>query len=148
VKTKTITPERLFGFVRGLSIDEWVALDGIGEKSAVSLTEWFADDRNAKLFQALERAGVIAILPEHVKPENAALVGKTFVLTGELTNFTRDEAKRKIKQLGGSVSSSVSGKTDFVVAGTDPGSKYDNAVKLGVKILNEEEFLGLLSPTP
>ncbi|MGB4833693.1 MAG: NAD-dependent DNA ligase LigA [Candidatus Moraniibacteriota bacterium] len=144
VKTKTITPERLFEFVQGLSIDEWVVLDGIGEKSAVSLTEWFADERNAKLFQALERARVIAILPEHVKLENAALVGKTFVLTGELTNFTRDEAKRKIKQLGGSVSSSVSGKTDFVVAGTDPGSKYDNAKKLGVKILNEEEFLSLI----
>lgn len=144
VKTKTITPEKLLEFVQGLSVDDWVALDGIGEKSAVSLQAWFAAAAHAKLLSALSAAGVVAVLPERIQTENAPFRGKTFVLTGELARFTRDEAKRTIKQFGGSVSSSVSQKTDFVVAGTDPGSKYDNAKKLGVKILDEEHFLKLI----
>lgn len=143
VKSKTIAPERLLETVGRLSLAEWVALDGIGDKSAASLSEWFVDERNQKLLQALDRSGIVAILPERIRLANAALSGKTFVLTGELVRFTRDEAKRKIKQLGGSVSSSVSRKTDFVVAGADPGSKYDNAKKLGVPILDEAEFLKL-----
>lgn len=144
VKTKTIAPERLLEIVSQLSTADWVALDGIGEKSAASLSEWFSDERNAKLLLALDRSGVIALLPERIHTENAPFSGKTFVLTGELSRFTRDEAKRKIKQLGGSVSSSVSRKTDFVVAGTDPGSKYDNAKKLDVPILDEAGFIKLI----
>lgn len=144
VKTKTISPEHLLEFVQSLSLDEWTALDGIGEKSAASLSEWFGDERNSRLMHSLGKAGVSAVLPAAVSTENARFAGKTFVLTGELSGFTRDEAKRKIKQLGGAVSSSVSRKTDFVVAGTDPGSKYDNARELGVTILDEEQFLKLL----
>ena len=144
VKTKTITPERLLETVSRLSTADWVALDGIGDKSAASLSEWFGDERNQKLLQALDAAGVVALLPERLNTENAPLSGKTFVLTGELSRFTRDEAKRTIKQLGGQVSASVSRKTDFVVAGTDPGSKYDNAKKLGVPILDEAGFIKLI----
>ncbi len=144
VRAKTIAPERLLAFVRELSIESWIALDGIGEKSAESLTEWFADEGNEKLLLALDHSGVTAVLPEQVDLGHAVLAGKTFVLTGELKRFTRDEAKRTIKQLGGSVTASVSQKTDFVVAGSDPGSKYDNAKKLGVKILDEDEFLKLI----
>lgn len=144
VKTKTITPERLLETVKGLSLEDWVALDGIGDKSAASLSEWFSDERNAKLLLALDRSGVVTLLPERVNTENAALAGKTFVLTGELSRFTRDEAKRTIKQLGGQVSASVSRKTDFVVAGTDPGSKYDNAKKLNIPILDEAGFIKLI----
>ena len=125
-----------------------VSLDGIGDKSAASLIEWFSDERNAKLMRAMGTAGVVALLPERTVGENRRFTGKTFVLTGELSRFTRDEAKRTIKQLGGQVSASVSRKTDFVVAGTDPGSKYDTAKKLGVKIVNEEEFLNLLAAKP
>ena len=66
------------------------------------------------------------------------------MFTGSLKNLTRDEAKQKIRRLGGDVSSSVSRETDFVVVGTDPGSKYDKAKKLGVKIIDEKEFLGML----
>lgn len=144
VKTKSITPAKLLTFAESRSLEDWVALDGIGEKSAESLSEWFADERNAKLMTALDMAGVVALLPTPVATEKAALTGKTFVLTGELTRFTRDEAKRTIKQLGGKVTASVSQKTDFVVAGTDPGSKYDNAKKLGVAILDEAAFLKLI----
>lgn len=144
VKTKTITPERLLETVSRLSTADWVALDGIGDKSAASLSEWFGDERNQKLLQALDAAGVVALLPEQLNTENAPLSGKTFVLTGELSRFTRDEAKRTIKQLGGQVSASVSRKTDFVVAGTDPGSKYDNAKKIGIPILDEAGFIKLI----
>ncbi len=145
VTTKTVAPERLLETVSRLSTADWVALDGIGDKSAASLSEWFGDERNQKLLQALDAAGVVALLPERLNTENAPLSGKTFVLTGELSRFTRDEAKRTIKQLGGSVTASVSRKTDFVVAGTDPGSKYDNAKKLGVPILDEAQFLKLVA---
>ena len=72
------------------------------------------------------------------------LAGKTFVLTGGLETYTRDEVKRIIEELGGRVSSSVSKKTDFVIVGRDPGSKYETAIRLGVRTLNEEELLKIL----
>ena len=73
------------------------------------------------------------------------IVGRTFVLTGTLSKFKRDEAKRIIEELGGKVSGSVSKKTDYVVAGAEPGSKLDDANKLGIKVLNEEDFISMLN---
>lgn len=143
-KAKTMRPARLLEFAASRSIDDWTALDGIGQKSALSLSEWFAEERNGRLMAALDAAGVVMLMPELIRAETAPLSGKTFVLTGELARFTRDEAKRTIKQLGGQVTASVSQKTNYVVAGTDPGSKYDNAKKLGVPILDEAGFLKLI----
>ncbi len=84
VKTKTLLPGKLLALAQALSLEAWVALDGIGEKSALSLSEWFADERNSKLMQALEKAGVVTVVPERVEAKNVAFAGKTFVLTGEL----------------------------------------------------------------
>ena len=82
---------------------------------------------------------------ERPRAVSAALAGKTYVLTGSLEGFTRDEAERKILERGGRVSSGVSRKTEAVIAGAEPGTKLTAAQKLGVRILNEEEFIELLS---
>lgn len=116
---------------------------GIGPRIAESVYKFFHDQRNLELLERLRNAG----LNFEVKPEEKAkkkLAGKTFVFTGTLKNFTREEAKEKVEELGGKVSNSVSRKTDYVVVGENPGSKYDKARQLGVKIITEEEFLELI----
>ncbi|MBI2514746.1 NAD-dependent DNA ligase LigA, partial [Candidatus Wolfebacteria bacterium] len=79
------------------------------------------------------------------KTKNLKLKTKTLVLTGALESMTRDQAKEKIRELGGEVSESVSRKTDYLVAGSEPGSKYEKAKRLGVKIVGEKEFLNLIN---
>lgn len=128
---------------RSMSVEEWIAIKGIGAKSAESLQAWFADPKHQSMLDRLRELGVSVVPPEH-SGEPQIFHGQTFVLTGELTSFTRDAAKDMIQKRGGSVSSSVSRKTSYVVAGTHPGSKLDAAQKLGVAVLNEEEFKLLL----
>jgi DNA ligase (NAD+) len=84
--------------------------------------------------------GVHIIIPEKKKRQEMSFSGMTFVLTGELSAFTRDEAKAMIKEKGGSVSSAVSRKTTYVIAGQHPGSKYEHAKKLGVRVVDEKQF--------
>ncbi|MDO8668679.1 MAG: NAD-dependent DNA ligase LigA [Candidatus Buchananbacteria bacterium] len=114
----------------------------VGIRVAESILNWFSDKKNLNLISDLMKLGVKINNP--AKRISSQLAGKIFVLTGELGSLSRDEAKDKIKKLGGHVSSAVSRKTDFVVAGHNPGSKYDKADKLGVKIINENEFLKML----
>jgi DNA ligase (NAD+) len=127
-----------------ISLEDWYKIKGIGEKSAESLVEWFGFANNQALLKMLAEEGVKIIFPEKKTLAAQPLRGLTFVLTGELADFTRDEAKAIIKQKGGVVSSSVSNQTDYVVAGANPGSKYANAKKWGVKILDEKEFKKIL----
>ena len=127
-----------------ISKEEWLSIDGIGEKSAESLAEWFGDTKHQALLRALEAEGVEILLPEKTTLSKQSLLGMAFVLTGELHSFTRDDAKAMIKEKGGSVSSSVSTKTDYVVAGANPGSKYEKAKELGVKVVDEKEFRKIL----
>jgi len=115
----------------------------VGPIVAKSIYDWFRDARNLKLLERLERNGV-GVRKQKTENRKQTLVGKVFVLTGTLEGLTREEAKRKIRVLGGDVSSAVSKNTDFVVAGEDPGSKYDKAKKLGVNIVREKEFLEML----
>jgi DNA ligase (NAD+) len=125
--------------------EDWLRIKGIGNKSAESLAEWFNDKNNLKLLEKMEERGVVLEIPNQANAtKDHKLSGKTFVLTGELTSFTRDEAKDMIRKRGGDISSSVSKKTDYVVAGENPGSKYDKAQELGVKIIGEKEFEKLL----
>lgn len=124
--------------------EELTAIPEVGPKMAASIVAFFRDNASLALIEKLRRAGVNMIeeLPE---AEDLPLAGKTFVLTGGLEKFSRKEAQDFIEKLGGKVSSSVSKKTDYVVAGADPGSKYDKARELGITILNEAEFVGLLN---
>lgn len=116
----------------------------IGPRIAQSVARFFRDERNLGVIEKLNKAGVTLEVKEHKKRAREELAGKTFVLTGALTNFTREEAKSMIEEQGGNVSSSVSKKTDYVIVGAEPGSKYDKARALGIKTLSEEEFIKLV----
>ena len=124
--------------------EELQKIDGIGPKVAESVFYWFKDKHNRELFERLLKR-IKIILPEKSPLlEKSKIRGKIFVLTGTMESVSRDKAKEEIKLRGGHLSESVSKNTDFVVAGAEPGSKYDKAKKLGVKIIGEKEFLKLL----
>lgn len=128
-----------------IAVQQWQSIKGIGEKSAESLVEWFSKKENIEMLRKMHIAGVMLEAPGEVDDtESYKFSGLTFVLTGELVGFTRDEAKDMIRKKGGSVSSSVSKKTDYVLAGENAGSKLQKAKDLGVKVLTEEEFVKLL----
>lgn len=117
----------------------------IGPVVAQSIVDFFAEKHNREVIEQLRSCGVW--WEERSKrgmPADSPLQGKTFVLTGTLPGMTREAAKEKIEHLGGKVTGSVSSKTDYVVAGTDPGSKYDKANELGITILDEAGLLELL----
>lgn len=125
------------------SLEELKDIEGVGPVVALSIESWFKDKENKKLFTRLMR--LVRIQGVQKKDSSsAAFSGKTFVLTGSLENMSRDEAKDKIRALGGKVSSSVSKNTDYVVAGAEPGEKLEKAEELGVKVLGEKEFAKLL----
>ena len=125
------------------SFEELSGIRDIGPTIAKSVVSFFSFD-NIKLVNDLKKIGVNTVYLKKTI-ENTDFSGKTFVLTGSLENFTRDEAKMKIEALGGKVSSSVSKKTGVVVVGRDAGSKLTKAKELGVMVWNEEEFLNILS---
>jgi len=140
-RRKITTLDNIINFFPEIKAEEWRSIKGIGEKSAESLVQWFSKEENLNLLKKMQELGVnIEIQNTRNKTQDTKLQGKTFVLTGELKNWTRDEAKDMIRSAGGDVSGSVSKKTDYVVAGENPGSKYKNAQELKVKIINEEEF--------
>ena len=111
----------------------------MGPIVARSIYDWWRDEKNLRILDKLDKNGVV-VRNQESGIRNQVLAGKNFVLTGALESLTREQAKAKIRELGGDVSSSVSKNTDFVVAGSEPGSKYDKAKKLGVRIVDEEEF--------
>ncbi len=125
--------------IQEASREELESVPNIGSVVAASIHEYFSNAQNKKLVADLLARGVTIVAP----PKRGAqpLRGKTFVLTGTLASLTREEAKEKVRALGGDVSSSVSAKTDYVVVGAEPGSKFEKAKKLGVPLLSEEEFL-------
>ncbi len=124
------------------SVDELKEVNEVGPRVAESIREFFDEPRNQELVKHLRK---YLTFTGKKKERGTALAGKSFVLTGTLANYSRDDAKRMIEDAGGKVSGSVSKKTDYVVAGADPGSKLDKARDLGVKVIGEEEMLALVS---
>ena len=129
--------------IQEATLEELQNTPDIGPVVAQSIYEWFQKPYNQKLLSKFKKAG-IHVLEEKTTKESSKLAGKIFVLTGTLENLGRDEAKEMIRELGGDVSGSVSKNTDYVVAGSEPGSKYDQAKKFGLKIVSEKEFLNML----
>ncbi|MBK7708026.1 MAG: NAD-dependent DNA ligase LigA [Acidobacteria bacterium] len=128
------------------SVEQLDDIPEIGLTVAESVSGWFRDERNIELVERLKSFGVkTEIDSDSVANLDERFVGKTFVLTGKLESFTRDEAARLIEQRGGRTASSVSKKTDFVVAGSDAGSKLTKAESLGVTVLDESEFQAMLA---
>jgi DNA ligase (NAD+) len=130
--------------IAGAGVEELTAVEGVGPVIAESLQQFFAADRNQVVVDKLRTAGVNLEGPKRPAAEKAPLAGVTVVLTGGLSGFTRDEAQAAVEERGGTVTSSVSKKTDYVVAGESPGSKLDKAKELGVPVLDEEAFVRLL----
>ncbi|MDD4290145.1 MAG: NAD-dependent DNA ligase LigA [Patescibacteria group bacterium] len=124
-----------------VSEKDLTSIKDIGPKVCESVYQFINNDKNINLINKLIELGV-KIIPIKVKSQK--LKGKILVLTGSLNNFTRDNAKKLIRGLGGKVSLSISSEVDYLVSGNDPGSKFDKAEKLGVKIINEQEFEKLI----
>jgi DNA ligase (NAD+) len=121
---------------------ELAEIDQIGPKMAESVYEYFCKPDNQTVIDELLAAGVKPKQPQMKWSDK--LLGKTIVVTGTLANFTRQQAEHAIRQAGGKTSSSVSKKTDFVLAGREAGSKLDKAQKLGITVISEEQFLEML----
>ena len=136
--------------IEAASVDALAAVDGVGPTIAASLRDWFAVDWHRAIVAKWRRAGVRLEDPDFDPARAAArlLAGVSVVITGTLVGFSRDEAGEAVRQAGGKVTSSVSKKTDFVVAGENAGSKYDKAVELGIPLLDEDGFRILLSHGP
>ena len=134
-----------FGSMDGLmkaSAEELREVNEVGPRIAESIAEFFQEPKNRELVKRLGEAGLT--FTGKKKERGTKLAGKTFVLTGTLARYTRDEAKKMIEDAGGRVSGSVSKKTDYVIAGSDAGSKLDNAKELGVRVIDEGEMKELL----
>ncbi|MBM4289787.1 MAG: NAD-dependent DNA ligase LigA, partial [Deltaproteobacteria bacterium] len=132
------TPDAL----REASKEDLLHVEGVGAQVASSIRDFFQSERHQALIKKLQDNGVRSLPPE---PQAASpLAGKTFVFTGGLADLSRGEAKALVAARGGKVTSSVSAKTDYVVAGSDPGSKLAKARELEVTVLNEAEFGELL----
>jgi DNA ligase (NAD+) len=135
-----------FGSIEKLKeakIERLEKINGVGPIVAESIVDWFSDKENAMQVEKLLKHLKLENLKPAAQNTKKEIENKTFVITGTLSSMSREEAKEKIRELGGDISSSVSKETDYVVAGEKPGSKYDKAEELGVKILDEEAFIKL-----
>ncbi len=125
--------------------EELEQVSDVGPRVAESIVEYFSHKENQKLLQDLLKNGVTIVSQRTTQKKDTPISGKTFVFTGGMEEFTRDGAKDLVREMGGEISESVSKKTDYVVVGSDPGSKYEKAKKLGVTVLTEGEFKKLVS---
>jgi DNA ligase (NAD+) len=144
VELRSMTsPADIARFLYDKQLEDLRAIQDIGPVVAESVYAWFHDSRSIRLIRRLTDAGII-ISAEVNMSEGGILKGKSFVLTGALASLSRDEAKEKIRGLGGTTSESVSKKTSYVVVGAEAGSKRETAIKLGIPVVTEVEFLALI----
>jgi DNA ligase (NAD+) len=128
----------------GATEDQLVEVEGIGPIMARTIEETLAEDRTRELIERFRGHGLKMEEAGPAAPVEGPLVGKTLVLTGTLPNLTREDATQRVEAAGGKVTGSVSKKTDYVVAGADPGTKLTKAQELGTEILDEDGLLALL----
>ena len=126
------------------SAEELASIDGVGETIAQSITDWFEIDWHKSIVSKWEKAGVVMVA-QSAPQLPQTLAGLTFVVTGGLESFTRDSIAETIVAHGGKAASSVSKKTDYVLVGSDPGSKLAKATELGVPVIDESRFKQILS---
>src|SRR6202035_3696011 len=124
--------------------DQLFEVTEVGPKVAASIAEFFSESANQRIIKKLDKVGVRPTTEKRVL-KSQKFAGKSFVFTGGLANRSPGAAAQLVQQHGGKISSSVSKKTDYVVVGTDPGSKYDKAKELGVPVLTESDFEKLIS---
>jgi DNA ligase (NAD+) len=127
-----------------MSVEDFMKIREVGPGVAESVYGFLHDKKNMKLIADMQNAGFVVEDEKADVAAEGAINGKTIVVTGSLSRFTRKQAEVAIKKLGGRPAGSVSGKTDYVVAGENPGSKLDTALKLGIKVLSEEEFISII----
>lgn len=148
MQTKTITvqgvtPSNVGKTLAAMSVEELHQINGIGEVVAEAIHGWFSEKEHQELLVKMEKGGIVCLIPEgSTAPQ--IFNDMTFVLTGTLPTLSREEAKTMIKDRGGSVSSAVSKKTTYVLAGEEAGSKLTDAKKLGVAVIDEAEFQAML----
>jgi len=123
--------------------EDLLEVEEVGPKVAQSIVQFFRQKQNLHVIEKLRRAG-LQFEQKKARKAGGRLAGKQFVLTGTLTNFSREDAKRMIEEAGGRVTGSVTKNTDYLIVGADPGSKLDKARSLGVKTIDDAELLKLL----
>jgi len=144
IKKDAVSIDKFLKYFQSLKREDLEEIKDIGPVVAESVVSWFGEEKNIKVLKELENLGFSLEVTSDLKAESGKekkLAGLKFVLTGSLENLTRQEARNKIRELGGEVPTTVSKNTDYLVAGKDPGSKYDKAKKLGVVVLDEKKFL-------
>jgi DNA ligase (NAD+) len=130
------------GALANATVNDFIEIDGIGEQTANSLVAYFQEPRTIEILQKLEQQGVSPASPQTA--HNGSLAGKCFLFTGGLESLSRNETKKRIKENGGEIATSVTSKLTHVVLGNKPGSKLEKARQMGKTIINEQEFLELL----
>jgi DNA ligase (NAD+) len=134
------------GKLMDASVEELDEIFEIGEITAKSIVDFFSNSHTQDVINKLKAAGVNVNATHNETNSISDIAGKSFVITGTLNGYTRKEIEDIIKNLGGKVSSAVSGKTDFLIAGESPGSKLEKAEKIGTTILNKDGFENLINP--
>lgn len=143
IKSKEISADIFEREILKISKENLENIEGVGKKIGDSVYEWFRSEKSRKFLKKLDFANLVLSLPD-ISGKIKKLEGKVFVLTGVLLNYSREEASAKIIELGGKVSNSVSKNTNYVVAGENPGSKIEKAREMGVRVVNEKEFEGII----